>query len=148
MSDLIIAEFDTQFAAASALDKLISRGLRRDSAVVCSSESVGGSSASSSAPTTIVSRISHHAIPRNEIRAPGEMRAPARVGHATLTVELARTLPLEDVMQVMKATGARGVHVVVNQKLDAEDPQLQPAIGYGSPLDVGRATTASRITHH
>jgi hypothetical protein len=146
MSDLIVAEFDTQFAAAAALDKLISHGLRRDSAVVRSSESVGGSSASSSAPTTVVSRVSHHAVPRNEIRAPADMRAPSRVGQATLTVELARAISLEDAMQVMKATGARDVHVVVNQKLDAEDPQLQPEVEYGSPLDVDRANAASRPT--
>lgn len=144
MSDLVIAEFKTQFAAPSALDKLISRGMRRDDAVVCSSESIGGSSASSSAPTTVVSRISHHAIPRNEIRSPAEDRHPSSVAHATLTVELAGMVPLEDIMRVMKKAGACGVHVVVNRPLDREDPHLMPSIEYGSPSDVAHAIEASR----
>lgn len=144
MSDLVIAEFKTQFAASSALDKLISRGMRRDDAVVCSSESIGDSSASSSAPTTVISRVSHHAMPRNEVRSPAEDRSPSCVAHTTLTVELASMVPLEDVMRVMKTAGACGVHVVVNQSLDREDPHLLPSIDYGSPNDVAHAIAASR----
>ncbi|WP_130618973.1 hypothetical protein [Dyella amyloliquefaciens] len=144
MSDLVIAEFRTQFAASSALEKLISRGMRRDDAVVCSSESIGHSSASSSAPTTVVSRISHHALLRNEIRSPAEDRNPSCVAHTTLTVELAGMLPLEDIMQVMKRAGACGVHLLVNQPLDREDPHLMPNVDYGSPHDVTRAVEASR----
>lgn len=144
MSDLVIAEFKTQFAASSALDKLICRGMRRDDAVVCSSESIGGSSASSSAPTTVVSRISHHAIPRNEICSPAVDRSPSCVAHTTLTVELAGVLPLEDIMQVMKKAGACGVHFLVNQPLDRDDPHLLPDVEYGSPQDVAHAIAASK----
>jgi hypothetical protein len=144
MSDLVIADFETQFAASSALDKLLSRGMRRDDAVICCSESIGGSAASSSAPTTVISRISHHAIPRNEIRSPAEDRDPSHVAHATLTVELAGMMPLEDIMQVMRRAGACGVHFLVNQRLDREDPHMLPPVDYGSPRDVAHAIDASR----
>ncbi|RAO76233.1 hypothetical protein [Dyella jiangningensis] len=144
MTDLVIAQFETQFAATSALEKLLSRGMRRDRGVVCSSESVGGSSASSSAPTTVVSRFSHHATPRNEIRAPAEPTDPASFAHATLTVELAGPVALEDIMQIMKRSGACGVHFLINQRLDREDSQWFPEVEYGSPGDVARAVDASR----
>jgi hypothetical protein len=144
MTDLVIAEFETQFAASSAWEKLQSRGMRRDGGVVCSSESVGGSSASSSAPTTVVSRFSHHAVPRNEVRAPAETTDPTQFAHATLTVELAGPVALEDIMQIMKRSGACGVHLVVNQRFDREDSQWAPAVDYGSPLDVARAVDAAK----
>lgn len=144
MSDLVIAEFETQFAASSALDKLMSRGMRRDDATVCSSESVGDSSASSSAPTTVISRFSHHAIPRNEVRSPAEDRKPSCVAHTKLTVELTGMMPLEDIMRIMKKAGACGVHVVVNQPLEREDPHLLPHVQYGSPRDVAHAVAASK----
>jgi hypothetical protein len=144
MSDLVIAEFDTQFAASSALDKLLSRGMRRDDAVVCCSESIGDSPASSSAPTTVVSRFSHHAMSRSEVRSPAADRNPSLVGHATLTVELADRVPLEDVMRVMRQAGASGVHVVVDQPFDRDDPHLSPIVDYGSPADVAHAIEASR----
>ena len=144
MTDLVIAEFETQFAASSALEKLLSRGMRRDRGVVCSSESVGGSSASSSAPTTVVSRFSHHAAPRNEVRAPAETTDPARFAHATLTVELAGPVALEDIMQIMKRSGACGVHFLINQRFDREDSQWFPDVDYGSPGDVARAVNAAK----
>lgn len=144
MSDLVVADFDTQFAASAALDRLIARGLHRRSAFVCSSESVGGSAASSSAPTTVVSRFSHHATPDRDTRAPADMRPPAQVGQATLTIELSALVALEDIMKLMQSSGARCVHVLVNQRPCMENAALTPDVDYGSPTDVSRAVEASR----
>src|SRR5512142_3054172 len=72
-SNLIVAKFDNQFAAASAFDKLMSRGLPRRKGVVQCDESVGLSAASASAPTTVVSRVSHRGEREGEkhhLRAP------------------------------------------------------------------------------
>lgn len=144
MSDLVVAQFDTQFEASAALDRLIARGVRRRSAFVCSSESVGGSAASSSAPTTVVSRVSHHAAPDRATRAPADMRPPMQVGQATLTIELSGLVTLEEIMKLMQDAGARGVHVLVNQKPPVETAALAPDVEYGRPGDVARATSASR----
>ena len=102
MNDIVIAEFDTQFAACAALDKLISRGLPRQGAHIRSTESIGGSAASSSAPTSVVSRVSHRSADTHEVRAPASPPDPAVFGHATLTVRLSDQLSLEDMLQLMQ----------------------------------------------
>ncbi|PXV55808.1 hypothetical protein SAMN04487785_108193 [Dyella jiangningensis] len=144
MNDIVIAEFDTQFAACAALDKLISRGLPRQGAHIRSTESIGGSAASSSAPTSVVSRVSHRSADTHEVRAPASPPDPAVFGHATLTVRLSDQLSLEDMLQLMQRTGARQVQVLEDQDMDAEDAALSPDVDYGKPEDLDRAIKASR----
>jgi len=147
MSSLIVAKFDTQYAAASAFDKLMSRGLRRQSGVVQCDESVGRSASSSSAPTTVVSQVSHRGEREGEkraVRQPATLPPPVEIGFAVLTVQIDDDSSLEEVMAVMRGLDALDVHILPGESLPRENTQLWPEHGEGSRNDVDRAIRASQ----
>lgn len=147
MSSLIIARFDSQFAAASAFDKLMSRGLYRRQGVVQCDESVDGSPASASAPTSVVSQLSHQGQRdggKHVVRGPAPGHDPAEIGSAVLTVEIDDDQSLEEVMEVMQAMDAVNVHIVPGETLGDNDAPLWPEQSLGPWADVQRAIRASR----
>lgn len=146
MSSLIVAKFHNQFAAASAFDKLMSRGLRRQRGTVQCDESVGRSAASASAPTTVVSQLSHRgerAGEKQAVRSPDALPSPVEIGFAVLTVEIDDDGALEEVMDVMRGLDALDVHILPGQTLHQDDAALWPELEVGSGVDVDRAVRAS-----
>jgi hypothetical protein len=147
MPTLIVAHFDNQFAACAAVDKLLSRGIRREHLVLDVDESVGNSAASASAPTSVLSNVSHHGASAGhrhvELRSPSHATEPSRFGHAVLTMELDDEMPADDVRHLLSASGAVSLQAL-DQPLPPENPMMWPAHGSGSPIDVERAICAAR----
>lgn len=147
MSHLIVARFDNQFAATSVSDKLLSRGIRPAHIVIQVDESVGNSSASASAPTSIVSLISHlgHREHKKslEFRSPSSIPAPALIGQAMVSVVIDGEMTADDVRHLMQLMGATSIEL---REGDApiENPLMSPEHGSCSPLDLERAISASR----
>lgn len=150
MSNLIVAKFDNQFAASSAFDKLMSRGLPRRKGVVQCDESVGGSAASASSPTTVVSRVSHRGERGKEhhLRAPDVLPPPMEIGFAVLSVEIDDDSSLEEVMAVMRELEAIDVHILAGESLTEDDASLWPEQAMGDLTDVERAIRASQQGKH
>lgn len=151
MSSLIVGKFPNQFAATSAFDKLMSRGLHRKQGNVRCDESVGRSAASASAPTTIKSRVSHQGDrgTHRVLRAPEVLPPPAELGYATLTVEIEDDAAVDDVLAVMQSMHASDVLVVPGEPLPGEDVQFWPDDAQGNATDVARAIdAASRGRRH
>lgn len=147
MSALIVAKFSNQFGAASAFDKLMSRGLPRRKGVVQCDESVGGSAASSSAPTTVVSRLSHRGEregKQHHLREPASLPPAVEIGFAVLTVEIDDDALIEEVTDMLRGLHAVDVHVFPGQALQEDEASLWPEQGMGSQSDVDRAIFASQ----
>lgn len=147
MSALIVAKFSNQFGAASAFDKLMSRGLPRRKGVVQCDESVGHSAASASAPTTVVSRVSHRGErdgKQHHLRGPASLPPAVEIGFAVLTVEIDDDAMIEEVTVMLRELHAVDVHVLPGETLQEDDASLWPEQGTGSQLDVDRAIFASQ----
>ena len=147
MPRLIVATFDTQFAAASATDKLLSHGMQRSHVVACVNESVGNSAASASSPTSVISPINPSGRREDqrtsEIRSPSHLPGPAQFGHTVLTVTLDDDVPADDVWYLMELVGAKSIEML-DGNAPTEDPMMWPVHGKGSAIDVGRAISAAR----
>jgi len=147
MSNLIIAKFDSQFAAASVINKLLARGVRHAHVLACVDESVGNSAASSSAPTSVVSHISHQGHragqKTSELRSPSHPPGQAQMGHTVVTVALDEEMPVDDVRHLMELVGAASIELL-DASAPAENPLLWPEYGTGSAVDVERAICATR----
>lgn len=147
MSNLIVAKFDTQFAAASVIDKLLARGMRRAHVQSCVDESVGNSSASASAPTSIVSSISHQGHREgqkaSEIRSPSHPPGPEQMGHTVVTVELDEEMFVSDIRHLMEAAGATSIEMQ-DATPPTDNPLVWPDDSTGSDMDVERAICATR----
>lgn len=147
MSALIVAKFSHQFGAASAFDKLMSRGLPRRKGVVQCDESVGGSAASSSAPTTVVSRLSHRGEregKHHHLREPASLPPAVEIGFAVLTVEIDDDAQIQEVTDILRGLHAVDVHVLADASLPEDEASLWPELGMGSQADVDRAIFASQ----
>ena len=131
---------------------LLARGLRRDQIIVSVDESVGNSAASSSAPTTVISAVSH--LGRREdrdtakkthrtsgFRSPSDVPNPKAFGYTVVTVQLPGELSEDQVHQLLMDAGALSV-VRENGALPAENPNMWPEIGRASSIDVQRAIAA------
>ncbi|RUL78366.1 hypothetical protein [Dyella choica] len=147
MPNLMIAKFDTQFAAASAEGKLLSRGLPHAHVTISVDESVGNSAASSSAPTSVVSSISHQGRREHrkvsELRSPSRLPEPAQMGHAVVTVELDEEMTADEVRHLMALVGATSIELS-NRKAPIENSSMFPEHGASSSVDVERAICATR----
>lgn len=156
MAELVVACFDTQFGANSAAEKLLSRGLRREQIVLTFDESVGNSAASSSAPTTVVSAVSHtghtdtatgetvtkHWLP--EIRSPASIPDPSVISHTTMVVELRGEISMDDTCALLEHAGATSINPTKQHEFVPEDPAMWPALGRASREDIERSIRASR----
>jgi hypothetical protein len=154
MTDLIVARFDTQFAACSAVDKLLSRRIRREQIVLSFDESVGNSAASSSAPTTVVSRVSHRGPklgPKavgperrsSSFRSPQILPNPARFGHTMISLELRGELSAAQASSLLEKAGGHSITHESQAQL-AENPSMWPENASAPGLDVDRAIDAAR----
>lgn len=147
MSQLIVGKFDTQFAAASVSAKLLSRGMPSSHIVSYAHESVGNSAASSSVPTSILSRVGepddHEHHKTSELRSPSQLPAPAMMGHTVLTIDPAEDISAEDVRHVMELAGATSVETL-DMEPPIENPSMWPQHATGFAIDVERAIRASR----
>ena len=154
MTDLIIARFDTQFAGMAIYERMLARGVRRDQIALSIDESVGNSPASSSAPTTVISRISHlgmrdernaagKSLRASRIRSPSNLPNPKAFGHAVVTIELSGILSADQVEHLLGEAGACSI-ARENGALSAENPNMWPEIGHASNVDVQRAIAAVR----
>jgi hypothetical protein len=152
VADLIVAKFDTQFAGMAIFERLLARGLRRDQIVLSVDESVGNSAASSSAPTTVISTVSHlgqqegrdaaEKTHRNSgFRSPSDVPNPKVFGHTFVTVQLPAELSADQVYQLLSDAGARSI-VRENGSSMTENPNMWPEIGHASNTDVQRAIAA------
>lgn len=154
MAHLLIAGFDTQFAGMAVMERLIARGLRRGQVVLSVDESVGNSAASASAPTTVISTVSHKG--RREIqdaagkthrdsgfRSPGDVTNPKLFGYTVVTIRLTGDMPEDQICRLLNDGGAQsivrkdGVSVV-------ENPDMWPGHGHALKVDVQRAIAAVR----
>jgi len=147
MSHLIVAKFNNQFAAASAFDKLMSCGLSRGKGVVQCDESVGRSAASASAPTTVISDLSHRGEREGEkkhLRAPDVLPPPMEIGFAVLSVEIDDDASLDQVTAVMRELSAVDVQVLPGQSLTQDAAALWPEQPTGDRTEVERAILASQ----
>lgn len=152
MPQLIIARFNDQFAANAAVDKLLSQGLTRAQVVLQVDSSVGPSSASSGAPTTVISPVDNHGQrddgedhrdEKTAVRQPLQSVGPENLGHARVMVmprEPADTAPLS---QLLKDAGA---HSVTQREgvLPATNPRMWPQPDTASADFVQLAINASR----
>ncbi|WP_199100561.1 hypothetical protein [Dyella sp. ASV21] len=147
MSSLIVATFNNQFAVSSAVDKLLSRGMHREQLRISLDESVGNSAASSSAPTSVLSILSHQGHRQDqkasEVRSPSHLPAPDQMGHNVLTVMLDAEMDAHDIRHLMERAGATSV-IAREAVAPLENPQWWPEIGTGNRIDVERAICASR----
>ena len=154
MADLIVARFDTQFAGMAILERLLARGWRSDQVALGVDESVGNSAASSSAPTTVISTISHlgKRVIRDAagkthrdsgIRSPGNDTDPKFFGYTVVTVQLPGELSADQVMHLLHDGGAHSV-VRENAAFVPENPAMWPDYGHASKIDVQRAVAAVR----
>jgi hypothetical protein len=154
MADLIVAGFDTQFAGMAILERLVSRGLRRSQVVLSVDESVGNSAASSSAPTTVISTVSHRG--RREIqdaagkthrasgfRSPSDATNPKLFGHTVVTIRLSGELSADEVCRLLDDGGAQSI-VRENGVSVVENPGMWPDHGHALKIDVQRAIAAVR----
>ena len=147
MSRLIVGKFDNQFAAASVSAKLLSRGMQHSHIVSYADESVGNSAASSSVPTSIISRLSepgdqkHHKP--SELRSPSHLPAPAMMGHTILTVDPADEISADEVRHVMELAGATSIEML-DMDAPIENPSMWPEHATGYLIDVERAIRASK----
>jgi hypothetical protein len=147
MSEIIIATFTNQFMAAAARSKLLSYGMRPDCAQIRCEESVGGSAASSSNATSVVSRVSdqgtqsgHH----HELRAPATTAAPQDLARAELVLDLRDNASEDEVRRVLELAGAVGIQKS-NESFVHENPAFLPELGLAKKVDVDRAIDASRL---
>jgi hypothetical protein len=155
MAELVVAYFDTQFDANSAAEKLISRGVHRDQVILTFNESIGDSPSSSTAPTTVISKVSH----RGDIdtttgkkkarhpfsdRPPSHIPDPSLIGHTTLVVELRGEMTMDDVCVLLESAGASKVSHTREQSHIPEDPAMWPSLGRASREDIERSIRASR----
>jgi hypothetical protein len=145
MPKLIVAKFDNQFAAASVSDKLLSLGMQRSRIVSYVDESVGNSAASSSVPTSIISRVGDpgHRDKASALRSPSQLLAPAMMGHTVLTVDPDDGVTADDVRHVMEQAGAISIDML-DREAPIENPSMWPEHATGRPIDVERAIRASR----
>ncbi len=152
MADLIVAKFDTQFAGMAIFERLLARGVRRDQIILSVDESVGNSAASSSAPTTVISTISHlgqregrDAAEKTHrtsgIRSPSDVPSPKAFGYTVVTVQLPCELSADQVDQLLSDAGAQSIVRESGSSL-TEDPNMWPEIGHASNIDVQRAIAA------
>lgn len=155
MAELVVACFDTQFQANSAAEKLLSMGLKREQIVLTFDESIGNSPSSSSAPTSVVSAVSHrgdvdtakghkktkHHFP--ELRPPSRIPDPSLIGHTTVVVELHGEMSMDDVCELLEDAGASSIKPASSQ-LPAENPAMWPAVGHALREDVRRSIDATR----
>jgi hypothetical protein len=152
VADLIVARFDTQFAGMATLERLVARGLRRSQVVLSVDESVGNSAASSSAPTTVISTVSHQG--RREIqdapgkthrasgfRSPGDVTNPKLFGHSIVTIRLTGELPADNICRLLDDGGAQSI-VRHNGIPAVEHPDMWPDNGEALEIDVQRAVAA------
>jgi hypothetical protein len=159
MAELVVACFDTQFAANAAAEKLLSRGLRREQIVLSFDESVGASPASSSAPTTVVSEASHTGridttTGREKSAKTGSRLAssrtpplpdPSLIGHTTLVVELHGDMTMDEACALLEEAGASSVRSREEEagRL-AETPSMWPTVGEAPREDVQRSSDAAK----
>jgi hypothetical protein len=152
VADLIIAKFETQFAGMAIFERLLARGLRRDQIVLSVDESVGNSAASSSAPTTVISTVSHlgqresrdaaEKTPRTSgFRSPSDVPDPKAFGYTVVTVQLPCELSADQVFHLLGDAGAQSI-IRKNAASLAENPNMWPEIGHASNIDVQRAMAA------
>jgi hypothetical protein len=155
MAELVVACFDTQFEANSAAEKLISQGVQRDQIVLTFNESIGNSPSSSTAPTTVISKVSHRGDmdanrrkkktrhPFSE-RSPSYIPDPSLIGHTTLVVELRGEMTMDEVCVLLESAGASKINHTNEQTHVPEDPAMWPALGRASRDDIERSIRASR----
>ncbi|SFS00197.1 hypothetical protein SAMN05216570_1407 [Dyella sp. OK004] len=147
MSNLIVAKFDNQFAAASVIDKLLARGMQRMHVQSCVDESVGNSAASASAPTSVMSGTSHQGHREgqkaSEFRSPSHPPVPKQMGHTMVTVELDDEMLASDIRRLMSLAGATSIELQ-DAKPPTENPLMWPDYGTASAIDVERAICATR----
>jgi hypothetical protein len=155
MADLMVAGFDTQFAGMAVMERLIARGLRRSQVVLSVDESVGNSAASASAPTSVISTVSHQgrriikdALGKTHhdsgFRSPGDVTNPKLFGYTVVTVRLTGELPDDQIHRLFDNGGAQWV-VRKNGASTAENPDMWPDHGHASKVDVQRAIDAVRL---
>jgi hypothetical protein len=155
MAELVVASFDTQFDANSAAEKLISRGVRRERIVMTFNESIGRSPASSTAPTTVISKVSHKGSVDNDAgtkkthhpfsdRSPARIPDPSLIGHTTVVVELRGEMTMDEVCALLEVAGANAVNHTHEKAHIPEDPAMWPSLGSASREDIERSIRASR----
>lgn len=156
MAELVVACFDTQFQASAAAEKLISLGFQREQIVLTFDESVGNIPSSSSAPTTVISDVSHTGHvdtatgePRRRdifptLRAPQQAPDPTLIGHTTLVVRLQGEMSMDDVCAWLDDAGASSVNTRDQEEPRSEKPTMWPAIGKASREDIQRSIDAAR----
>lgn len=156
MAELVVACFDTQFQASAAAEKLLSRGLQREQIVLSCDESVGRSPSSSSAPTTVISQVSHtgridtttgqEKYKRSAIsdRTPLQLPDPRLIGHSTLVIELHGEMSMDDACALLESAGARSVRSPEHRTQHLEDPRMWPTLGRASQEEVQRSVEAAK----
>ncbi|WP_233842135.1 hypothetical protein [Dyella sp. 2HG41-7] len=155
MTELVVACFDTQFEANSAAEKLLSRGLQRDQIVLTFDESIQSVPSSSSAPTTVISDVSHtgsfdtsagqkkeqsgHSSPERH-----EAPDPTLIGHTTLVIALHGEMSMDEVCALLDDAGASSVNSEEHQESRTENASMWPSVGNASREDVQRSIDAAK----
>lgn len=113
MSQLIIAQFNDQFTASAAVEKLLSRGVRREQVATRLEESMRDTPLAEATPTTAIppaSREGDGATKKDgklaQTRLPQYGVEPERFGRTVVTVAVGSDSAAEDIQQWLKAEGA------------------------------------------
>ncbi|HUA80108.1 MAG TPA: hypothetical protein VL997_07040 [Dyella sp.] len=155
MTELVVACFDTQYEASSAAEKLLSRGFQREQIVLTFDESIQSVPSSSSAPTTVISEVSHtgsidtstgHEKTKNTHRPSGrqEIPDPALIGHTTLVVALHGEMSMDEVCALLGDAGASAVNAKEPKEPRIENASMWPSQGQASREDVQRSIDAAK----
>ncbi|HET6432779.1 hypothetical protein [Dyella sp.] len=156
MTRSLIAQFDSQFHAAAAADKLFSLGLARDALLLQVDERGMQPPSSSFAPTTVVTPVTpasadpadtardkaEHKPPYDDA-ATEDLRGPAVMGWARLTVALPCALTDDELAHTLEQCGATEV---LRSDLPAgtPNPAMWPVVDTVKTVDVERARAAAR----
>jgi hypothetical protein len=147
----VTGTFPNQFSAAAIVDKMLDRGVPRDRIVVATDESIGGSPASSNAPSNVLSDVSH--LGRNRQRDSGGRGlasdrsvtpdAPEALGKSVVTVTTGGEWSESVLREWMETAGAENV-AIGSDDVPKENDRVWPSPPEGDAVDVERAIEASR----
>lgn len=154
MSQLIIAEFNDQFTAAAAVDKLLSRGVQRDQVASRQVEGRGDTPLAAATPTTLIPAASRQAEGTTkkdgklaESRLPQYGVDPQRFGRTVISVAVGNAISAEEIQRWLKAEGANDLRATEGDLPVAEartHTEPNTASSATTEADVQRAIAASR----
>lgn len=136
MSLFVVAGFVNQFAAASVVDKLLSRGLHRDRIATSVDEAKPAS-------TPVVAELNRVGRPGGMDKKGHALPTPAEAGHVMVAVEIDNEMTEGDLCWFLESAGAESLSVL-DERDTGDTPGSFTGPGPTVSIDVERAICATR----